>query len=175
MDVYDESHAKDVTKCVAAMTEIGTTGRYYAPFTPDAAGEWIILMFKDGGGGEVVRAYRVTTADEFGVKTVVDAVQAKTALIGASVAPAAEYDTEMARLTADVATEAKQDIVDTVVDAIQLKTDNLPSSPAAASEYDTQLDQNLSATESNIRGADSDTLKTLSDQMDAVSSPPMVG
>jgi len=105
----------------------------------------------------------------------VDAVQAKTALIGASVAPAAEYDTEMARLTADVATEAKQDIVDTVVDAIQLKTDNLPSSPAAASEYDTQLDQNLSATESNIRGADSDTLKTLSDQMDAVSSPPMVG
>jgi hypothetical protein len=33
-------------------------------------------------------------------------------------APASEYDTEMARITADVATEAKQDIIDTVVDAI---------------------------------------------------------
>ena len=31
-------------------------------------------------------------------------------------APASEYDTEMARITADVATEAKQDIIDTNVD-----------------------------------------------------------
>jgi len=81
----------------------------------------------------------------------------------------------MARVTANVATEAKQDTIDGIVDAVKLKTDNLPASPAPASEYDTQLDQNLSATESNIRGADSDTLKSLSDQMDAVSSPPMVG
>lgn len=33
-------------------------------------------------------------------------------------APAAEYDTEMARITANVATEAKQDIIDTNVDTI---------------------------------------------------------
>lgn len=175
MDVYDETHAKDVPKCIAAMTEIGTTGRYYATFTPDAAGEWICVMYKSGGTQNVVKAFRVATADEFGIKAVADAVQAKTDLIGASVAPASEYDTEMARVTANVATEAKQDIVDTVVDAVKLKTDNLPASPAPASEYDTQLDQNLSTTESNIRGADSDTLKSLSDQMDAVSSPPMVG
>lgn len=54
-------------------------------------------------------------------------------------APISEYDTEMARITAPVATEAKQDIVDGVVDDIKLKTENLPASPAPASEYDTEL------------------------------------
>jgi len=40
-------------------------------------------------------------------------------------APASEYDTEMARITADVATEAKQDVIDTVVDGIKAKTDTI--------------------------------------------------
>jgi len=59
-------------------------------------------------------------------------------------APASEYDTEMARITANVATEAKQDIIDGVVDDVKLKTENLPASPAPASEYDTQLDAAIS-------------------------------
>ena len=41
-------------------------------------------------------------------------------------APSNEYDTEMARITADVATEAKQDTIDGIVDDIKAKTDNLP-------------------------------------------------
>jgi len=51
-------------------------------------------------------------------------------------APAGEYDTEMARITANVATEVKQDIIDTVVDAIKAKTDNLPADPASESNVD---------------------------------------
>jgi len=51
-------------------------------------------------------------------------------------APSGEYDTEMARITANVATEAKQDIIDTVVDAIKGKTDNLPVDPASESNVD---------------------------------------
>ena len=54
--------------------------------------------------------------------------------------------------------------IPTDVDAIKAKTDNLPASPASS--------DNVSSAESNIRGADSDTLKTLSDQIDAV---PTVG
>jgi len=51
-------------------------------------------------------------------------------------APASEYDTEMARITADVATEAKQDIIDTNVDSIladtnELQTDDYPTLIAA--------------------------------------------
>lgn len=37
--------------------------------------------------------------------------------------PANEYDTEMARITANVATEAKQDVIDGIVDAILLDTE----------------------------------------------------
>ena len=40
-------------------------------------------------------------------------------------APSSEYDTEMARITANVATEAKQDIIDDIVDNILLDTDAL--------------------------------------------------
>jgi len=118
--------------------------------------------------GEVVKAFAVAghDIDSIGdavetVDTVVDGIQADldngTDGLGAiktavdATAPAGEYDTEMAHLNADV------------------------DSRAPANEYDTQLDQNLSTTESNIRGADSDTLKTLSDQIDAVSAPAMVG
>lgn len=146
MDIYDEAHALDAAKSVAAMTEIGTTGRYYATFTPDAAGEWIALMYKDGGGGEVVKAFRVATIDEFGIKTVVDGIQTdldnatdglgalKTA-IDANATPA-EVATELG--TYDAPTKAELDvlgttalgtaanlaIVDTVVDGIQTDLDN---------------------------------------------------
>lgn len=48
----------------------------------------------------------------------IDAIKAKTDNLPASPAPASEYDTEMARITADVATEAKQDIIDTHVNDI---------------------------------------------------------
>jgi hypothetical protein len=55
------------------------------------------------------------------------------------------------------------------VDGVKTKTDNLPSDPASAT--------NVSATETAIRGADSDTLKTISDQIDAIptASPAMIG
>jgi len=121
MDIYDEAHALDGAKSVAAMTEIGTTGRYYATFTPDAAGEWIALMYKDGGGGEVVKAFRVATVDEFGIKTVVDGIQTdldnvtdglgaiKTAADGA--ATPAEVATELG--TYDAPTKAELDVLGT--------------------------------------------------------------
>ena len=47
-----------------------------------------------------------TEAKQDTIDSVVDAIKAKTDLIGASVAPASEYDTEMARITGNVALEA---------------------------------------------------------------------
>jgi len=49
-------------------------------------------------------------------------------------APSSEYDTEMARITANVATEAKQDTIDGIVDDIKAKTDNMPA--ANTDEHD---------------------------------------
>ena len=45
----------------------------------------------------------------------------------------------------------------------------------ALADYDAPTKAELDAAELNIRGADSDTLETLSDQLDDVGSPPMVG
>lgn len=53
------------------------------------------------------------------------------------------------------------------IDAVGTKTDALPADPASSTD--------ISTTEDNIRGADSDTLETLSDQMDVLESPAMVG
>lgn len=50
------------------------------------------------------------------------------------------------------------------VDAIKLSTDNLPSDPADQS----LVESAISTTESNIRGSDSDDLKTISDQIDTL-------
>jgi len=54
--------------------------------------------------------------------------------------------------------------LETTAQAIKNKTDNLPSDPASQS----QVESAISSSESNIRGVDNDTLKTLSDQLDTV-------
>ena len=45
----------------------------------------------------------------------------------------------------------------------------------ALTDYDAPTKAELDTHETNIRGADADTLETLSDQLDSVSNPPMVG
>jgi len=129
------------------------------------------------------------TGDSFAIVNGASGLVALKTLLDA-VTAAGPTKAEMDTAHALLATVAKQDVTDaiivdihdtdlpavkTVADAIQAKTDNIPASPAPASEYDTQLDQNLSTTEANIRGVENDTLKTLSEQLDAVSAPAMVG
>lgn len=70
-------------------------------------------------------------------------------------------NTTTADLTAvNTKLDAIDDFVDTEVGAIKAKTDNLPTDPADASD--------ISAAITAVRGADSDTLKTLSDALDAI-------
>jgi len=52
--------------------------------------------------------------------------------------------------------------LESTAQAIKAKTDNLPSDPASQS----QVDDKITQSEQNIRGADNDTLKTISDQID---------
>lgn len=61
------------------------------------------------------------------------------------------------------------DSVGSDVDGVKAKTDNLPADPASST--------NISTSEIAIRGADSDTLKTLSDQIDTIPtvSPALIG
>ena len=83
-------------------------------------------------------------------------------------APAGEYDAELAAIQADLdnPNQYKADVsalaLETTAQAIKGKTDNLPTDPADQSAVEAAI----TTAESNIRGADSDDLKTLSDQLD---------
>jgi len=61
MEIYDETGAKDIVNFPdVVMTEVGTTGRYVGSFTPDAVGEWkIMIAYNSGSKGQVVKQYSV--------------------------------------------------------------------------------------------------------------------
>lgn len=131
MEVYDETHTLDLVQSnTIGMTEIGTTGRYYDSFVPNAEGTWVVVLYEKIGAqkkGHAVKAHIVGSED-------INSVGSK-------------------------------------VDLVKAKTDNLPIDPADQS----QVESAITTSENNIRGTDADTLKTLSDQMDAIESPAMVG
>jgi len=200
--VYDETHADSAQGGV--MAEIGTTGRYWKAFTPDAEGEWIVTITNTtDGGGDVVKAYAVAGHD---VDSIGDAVAAITAagptkaemdtahgLLATPAQVATELGTydaptmaEMDTAHALLATVAKQDVIDgyhdvpaedgvpdaTIRDVVGKKTDTVAGTSIIALAKQLLAD---TGTTGSIRGADDDTLKTLSDQIDAVSAPAMVG
>jgi len=111
------------------------------------------------------------------IDVLIDAIKAKTDLIPASPAPSNEYDVRMAAIQADLDNPAqyKADVsglatavnlatVDGKADAIKLKTDNLPSDPADQSAVEAAI----TAAVTSVKGADGDTLKVLSDQIDGI-------
>jgi hypothetical protein len=80
MIVFDEGEVEDVAQATT-MTELGTTGRYSALFTPDAEGDWSVQI-SDSAGGEAVKQFSVGTYNiqEIGAKlqtveTKVDGIQ----------------------------------------------------------------------------------------------------
>lgn len=201
MEVYDETHALSLAQSnTIGLTEINATGRYYDTFVPDTKGEWTVICWEKVGAllkrGHVVAAFRigdydldVVGATLAGVDTKIDSVDTKISTVETKVdvvdgvVDAIKLKTD--NLPVDPAKESKQDtiitnqasivaaigVIDGIVDAIKLKTDNLPSDPASESLVESAID----TAESNIRGTDSDDLKTLSDQIDSLESPAMVG
>ena len=60
MEIYDETHAKDIVNFPdVTMVEIGSTGRYYGSFTPDAEGIWNVMIDSASKSGEVVKQFAV--------------------------------------------------------------------------------------------------------------------
>ena len=173
MDVYDEAHAKDVAKSIAAMTEIGTTGRYYATFTPDAEGEWMALMEKTvDHSGKVVKAFNVVghNVDSIGdavatVDTVVDGIQ--TDLDNAT--------DGLGALKIEIdANETKIDTVDTVVDGIQTDLSNGTDGLGALKTLINTVDTVADGLQTDLDNG-TDGLGAIKTAVDAVSSPAMVG
>jgi len=119
MDVYDEAHAEDVAKGVAALTEIGATGRYYGVFTPDAEGEWTVLIDSIVAPGKVVKKYTVVAHD---VDSVGDDIAALNNIASADVATELEtYDAvKKSELDALQGGSETLETIKTAVDAISV-------------------------------------------------------
>ncbi|MBA7476040.1 hypothetical protein ES707_11415 [subsurface metagenome] len=122
----------DPTSDEVALVTTVTTLTGHTPQTGDsfaivngASGLVAIKTVVDAGDGKL----GVIDGLVDDIKAVVDGASGLVAIKSAvdTRAPASEYDTEMGRITAPVATEAKQDIVDGVVDAIKDGVDALGS------------------------------------------------
>lgn len=112
-DVHAESADATWEETLASHTTDGTFGGDFVDADSLATSEEIVDDFWDEN---IVAAHN--TADTAGA--LLDSPGDW--LTASGFAPASEYDTEMARITANVATEAKQDIIDTNVDDIETDT-----------------------------------------------------
>lgn len=95
MEIYDETRAKDgVNFPDVTMTEIGSTGRYYGVFTPDAVGKWRVMIDSVTKPGKLVKDYDVVAHNIESIGNAVDALNdVSTAAVNAEVDTAlADYD-----------------------------------------------------------------------------------
>ncbi len=159
MEIYDETGAKDIVNFAdVLMTEIGATGRYKGSFTPDEEGKWRVMIDSATKPGKLVKDFDVTAAN---INSIGDAVAAADGKI----------DTVDGKVdTAQASIDALNDVSSAEVNA---------AADTALTDYDAPTKAELDITETNIRGADSDTLKSISDQIDglpgASDAPPMIG
>ena len=76
LEIYDEAGAKDIpTFPDVTMTEIGSTGRYYGMFTPDAVGVWKVLIDSVTASGKMVKQFEVVSHNIDSIGDAVDSVR----------------------------------------------------------------------------------------------------
>lgn len=182
MEVYDEGHALDVGKGVAAMTEIGATGRYYATFTPDAEGEWQAHIDSITKPGKIIKQYTVVAHDVDSVGDAVATADGKIDTVDGKVdalndLSSGEVDTALA--TYDAPTKAELDSglaalndIDAAAVAGELATYDAPTKAEMDSKIDALTDIDAAAVNTEVDNALSDyDVAKASD----ITSPPMVG
>lgn len=91
MKIYDETRALDGTNFPdVTMTEIGSTGRYYGGFTPDAVGVWTVVVDSATKPGPVVETIIVTAHDLTSIGAAVAALNNLSAVQVQSIVDGAE-------------------------------------------------------------------------------------
>ncbi len=93
MNVYDEAQGLVTGSSVAAMPEIGSTGRYRDSFTPDAQGDWMVQIRDSvADSGKVVKHYEIGGDDIDSVGDSVGLVKVQTDLLPGDPASQASVD-----------------------------------------------------------------------------------
>lgn len=81
-EIYLPAGTKDVVNFPdVTLTERGASGVYVGVFTPDTVGEWVVLIHKQNGDGQVVKRYSVGQHNLDTVGDDVNGVQATQAVI----------------------------------------------------------------------------------------------
>ena len=73
-EIFLPSGQKDSSFPNVALTEMGTTGVYTGSFTPNAAGDWIVVYHKADGDGQVIKQIPVGAYNVSSVGTAVEGV-----------------------------------------------------------------------------------------------------
>lgn len=80
MEIFDETGSKDLANFPdVTMTEIPTTGRYKNIFTPDAEGEWVVMISYGSGKGKIVKQYSVGGYNLDSVGQIATSIESQTA------------------------------------------------------------------------------------------------
>jgi len=164
MEVYDEGHVIVVGGPIV-MTELGSSGRYYAPFTPDAEGEWSVQIQESDGSGKVTKAFSVGSHNIKDVGATVDTIANDTTDLGTNLGiTEGKVDTVDGKIDA---ADAKIVTVDGKIDTVSGKADTTHTKIDACDAKVTNLDGDIVSLDSSI--------DTLGSKVDGLSSPPMVG
>ena len=123
MEIYDETSAKDLVNFPnVEMTELGATGRYVGSFTPDAKGEWLVMIHDGTGKGKVVKSFSVGdySLQAIGETVALNATVAKEATVAKAADLAALAG--VAALDATVAKAADLAALQADIDALEVSS-----------------------------------------------------
>ena len=103
MNVYDENQSLVTGSSVAAMPEVGSTGRYRSTFTPDAEGDWMVQIRNSvSDSGKVTRIYDIGGSDVDSIGDTTGLIKVQTDLIPANPASAGDVGTSEANIIAEI-------------------------------------------------------------------------
>lgn len=136
-----DTKEKDSNYPDVKLIEVGNTGTYRGEFTPLEQGEWQVIMHKADGDGQITRKYSVGAYNVHGVGAAIADVDADVATLDGKVDALEDIS------AADVNAEVDQALIDADV----------------AKDTTVAKDDTVAKT-----GAGSDTLETLSDQLDGI-------
>ena len=168
MDVYDEAHAEDVGKAVAAMTEFAATGRYYGVFTPDAEGDWTVVMKNTtDGNGAIVKFYPVGGHN---IDSIGDDIASLNDVAVGDLNNVSTSDLDTALATYDAALGSEVAAVDTKVDTVDGKIVTVDGKVDTVDAKVVTVTSKVDAVDALVANLDADVVAVKSDTVAIASS-----
>jgi len=119
-EIYLPNGSKDSSFPDIILTERGSSGTYVGEFTPDAVGEWQVIIHLDDDTGQVTKRFSVGSYDVTGVGVAVEDVDAKVDIIDSTLDG---VDTQVGQI------DTQLDVIEGKVDTINTQVGSIDSPP----------------------------------------------